>query len=84
MLSITTGGRLRLRTDIRGRFRHLELGDRHLRLELPEGTAGWIEIPGGKILQARLDGKAVSASDCRIAIPARKKPAILELFREGA
>jgi putative isomerase len=84
VLSITTGGRLRLRTDIRGRFRHLELGDRHLRLELPEGTAGWIEIPGGKILQARLDGKALSGADCRVAIPARKKPVILELFREGA
>ena len=50
VMSITTGGRLRLQTDIRGRFRHLDLGERHLRLELPAGPAGWIEIPGGKIL----------------------------------
>ena len=28
--------------------------------------------------------QGVSASECRIAIPARKKPAMLELFREGA
>jgi hypothetical protein len=83
-MSITTGGSLRLQTDIRGRFRHLDLGERHLRLELPAGPAGWIEIPGGKILHARLDGKALSAAECRLAIPVRKKPLILELFREGA
>jgi putative isomerase len=84
VMSITAAGRVHLRSNIRGRFRHIELQERHLRLELPAGPAGWIELPGGKILHARLGGKAIEAAAARIKLAARPAPALLELFREGA
>jgi putative isomerase len=84
VISITADGALRLRSDIRGRFRHIEIGDQHLRLELPAGPAGWIEAPGGRNRQALLDGNALGADDARILVPARSAPVILEIFREAA
>src|SRR5262249_25601418 len=83
VISITVGGALRLRRDIRGRFRHLEIGARHVRLELPAGPAGWVEAPGGRILHALLDGHALGAPDTRMRLPARPAPVILEIFREA-
>jgi hypothetical protein len=82
-MSITVGGQPRLRSNIRGRFRHIELQLRHARLELPAGPAGWVEI-AGKVMHARLDGRALPAAGGRIAIPARTQPAMLDLYREVA
>lgn len=84
VMSIVAGAHACLRTNIRGRFRHLEL-QRHLaRLELPAGPAGWIELPGATAIHARLGGAAIDAGGARIAVPARDNPTMLELFREGA
>jgi hypothetical protein len=82
MTITSTGGRIWLRTDIRGRFRHIDLQVRLASLELPAGPAGWIEIPGGKPILARIDGKPIAAGKDRIAIPARDRVLRLELFRE--
>ncbi|HEX4572759.1 MAG TPA: trehalase family glycosidase [Dongiaceae bacterium] len=83
VMSIAVGGQPRLRSNIRGRFRHIELEARHARLELPGGPVGWIEV-SGRIMHARLDGKAIPAAEGRIAIPARTQPAVLDIYREGA
>ena len=77
------GGEPRLRSNIRGRFRHIELEARHARLELPAGPAGWARI-SGRVMHARLDGKAIQLAEGRIAIPARTQPAMLDVYREGA
>ncbi|HKF59718.1 MAG TPA: trehalase family glycosidase [Dongiaceae bacterium] len=82
VMTITVGGEPRLSSNIRGRFRHIELEARHARLELPAGPAGWIEI-AGRIMHARLDGKGIQAAGARIVIPARTQPAMLDLYREG-
>ena len=82
VMTITVGTQPLLRTNIRGRFHHIELQSRHARLELPAGQAGWIEL-AGRIMHARLDGKGIPAAGARIAIPARAQPAMLDLYREG-
>ena len=84
ILTVTAGGRVRLRTSIRGRFTQIELQDRFAGVELPSGPAGWIEIPGNKPVLARLDGRKIAASEDRIEVPARSRPQRLELFRDSA
>ncbi len=84
LLSVSADGRLVLRTDIRGRLRHVDLRPRLVRLELPSGAAGWIELPGGRILMARLAGNPIAAAGTRIEIPAREAALHLDVFREEA
>jgi len=86
VMSITTGGRLRLRTDIRGRFRPSRSGRAPSSPRAgPRGRAGWIEIPGGKILPrpARRQGAERRRMPDRESPARQGSPLILELFREG-
>jgi putative isomerase len=84
VLSISIGGEARLKTSITGRLSDLDLGPRAIGMRLPEGPAGWIELPGSAVLFARLDGQPIKAVGARFEIPARDRPQRLEVFREVA
>lgn len=45
VLRITTGGKPRFATNIKGRFTHLSIGAKAANVVLPPGPAGWIEFP---------------------------------------
>jgi hypothetical protein len=84
VLTITADRVVRLKTSIPGRLRQIDLQPGSAKLELPAGPAGWIEIPGAKLVLARFEGEAIAERDGRIEILARGRPGRLELFRESA
>ena len=73
-----------LRTTVRGRFRHLRLGERSLSLELPPsgsapGEQPWLEVPGvpaSTVIRSRLDATeglpiTPGSDGARLTIPDR-------------
>ena len=88
ILAVHVDGRPVLRTNARGRFRHLRLEAGSLGLDLPpsESTPGeppWLELPGvaaGEVTAARLDG----ATDAEVPVAAGAVGARLILDRPAS
>ena len=84
VLTIHVDGRPLLRTNVRGRFRHLRLDWGKVRLDLPasrpeSGEAAWLELPGvavEAVTGVRLGGSAG-------AVSADREPAVVR-GRDGA
>jgi hypothetical protein len=45
VLRVSTSGKTRFATDIRGRMTHLFIGSKAASVTLPAGPAGWVEFP---------------------------------------
>jgi putative isomerase len=66
VLRVTTAGKTRFATDIKGRFAHLSIAGKAASVMLPAGPAGWIEFPDlGE----------------RVAVPSRQQGLRLEIKR---
>ena len=66
VLRITTGGKPRFATDIKGRLTHLSIRTRAASVMLPAGPAGWVEFPD---------------LGNRVSVPARDKVLRLDVTR---
>src|SRR5579871_5006526 len=66
VLRITTGGKPRFATNIKGRLTHLFIGARAASVMLPAGPAGWVEFPD---------------LGNRVSVPAREKAQRLDVTR---
>jgi putative isomerase len=66
VLRVTTSGKTRFATDIKGRMTHLSIASKAASVMLPAGPAGWVEFPDlGE----------------RVAVPARQQAQRLEIKR---
>jgi putative isomerase len=94
IMTLRLNGETVLRTNLKGRFRHLVVGQSGVSVVLPaavdrQRAAPWIEFPaiGGRdMLTARLGGKPLAATDIkhgRVSLPAAAGPATLSLVWAG-
>lgn len=88
--NLSVDGRMRLRTTVVGRFRHLVLGEDRVSLQIPAGQGGRLDLPAlpaGRITAARLGDQALAAASdgggVTLDLPASDGPLTLSVEIAG-